>query len=454
MKYEAGKMIVDAVYDNSGSQNPLIEALPECLDAEQFFQKIQCFPRIPTDQQAMHINERKQGLTLLPTVFIPLNYMYYVYNSLYRMLQSSYHTLTSLERVKKINSIFAADTVGGYGVQSQSGALLGTPGLGKTSTLRRCLSLIPQVIQHEKYLGNIFFCKQVLWLHVECPSDASQKTMSFNIIRALDLAVGSNHLDYLIRRKSNSTSAAATYIKTLCLTYNVGLLVVDEIQNVVATAQRKKQVRPLIRFLNELTNDTCTAIYFTGTTLAESVFQSEEYLRRRTRGPRLLPFRPDANYRSFLQTLWQYQYTYESAVLTDKLANLIYDYSGGIPAYISKLFEESQAQAIMQGLDKIDGKLITATANYLAIQPPKELGVGTFLSDFAIPKEDVLTHRSDDISSCVTTKDSDYNKRLYAMQRGRKAEKRDERDLLIAFKEGNMREKLLEQNMMEEAILC
>ena len=36
MKYKLGVQTVEAVYDNSGSQNPLIEALPECLGQEQF----------------------------------------------------------------------------------------------------------------------------------------------------------------------------------------------------------------------------------------------------------------------------------------------------------------------------------------------------------------------------------------------------------------------------------
>ena len=31
MKYNLGMQTVEAVYDNSGTQNPLIEALPGCL---------------------------------------------------------------------------------------------------------------------------------------------------------------------------------------------------------------------------------------------------------------------------------------------------------------------------------------------------------------------------------------------------------------------------------------
>ena len=90
MKYNLGVQTVEAVYDNSGTQNPLIEALPECLGSEQFTQQIRCCPPPPQACQDMSMAERRQGLALLPTVFVPLPYMYYVYDSLYRMLTSSY----------------------------------------------------------------------------------------------------------------------------------------------------------------------------------------------------------------------------------------------------------------------------------------------------------------------------------------------------------------------------
>lgn len=47
MKYKLGMQTVEAVYDNSGTQNPLIEALPECLGPEQFAQQIRAVRRRP-----------------------------------------------------------------------------------------------------------------------------------------------------------------------------------------------------------------------------------------------------------------------------------------------------------------------------------------------------------------------------------------------------------------------
>ena len=59
----------------------------------------------------------------------------------------------------------------------------------------------------------------------------------------------------------------------------------------------------------ELTNDTCTAVYFVGTPEAEDLFVSQEHLRRRTRGMRLLPLKPIGAYRAFLNAIWPYQFT-------------------------------------------------------------------------------------------------------------------------------------------------
>lgn len=49
---------------------------------------------------------------------------------------------------------------------------------------------------------------------------------------------------------------------------------------------KNRQVKPLIKFLVELTNDTSTAVYFVGTPLAEELFVAQEHLKRRTRGIR------------------------------------------------------------------------------------------------------------------------------------------------------------------------
>ena len=97
---------------------------------------------------------------------------------------------------------------------------------------------MPQVIEHTEYHGQPCYGKQVLWLHVECPSDCSVKTLGYNIMAALDKAISSHYLDSMQGLRSASASAIATQTKILLANNHVGLLVIDEIQNAVLTARK------------------------------------------------------------------------------------------------------------------------------------------------------------------------------------------------------------------------
>ena len=438
MKYEFGKQIVPAVYDDHGTRNPLIEALPDSLDMSEFNAAIQNLPPIPMEQDVGTVTARRRGMATLHSIFIPISYMYRIYDQLFRLMQAGYYTETSRKMAQRINSIFATGH-SGYGELPEYAAFLGTAGIGKTTMIKRCLRLMPQVIAHEKYYGNPFYTKQVLWLFVECPSDASSKTMALNIVRALDSAVGSHHVDQFMKVRASATSSLISYVKTLCITYHVGLLVVDEIQNVVVTAAKKKTLKPLVKLLTELTNETCASMFFVGTHLAEEVFIQEEHLRRRTRGFRLTPFTAGGEYRSFLQTLWRYQYMPVQTELTERIANRIYDLSGGIPAYIMKLFEETQANALVQGIDRIDERLITETAALLSIEPPKVYDKGESISD-----------------SKAGTRNIEWGEELPTNmpKRGRKAKRRDKADLICAFKEEGAETMMLQYGMLEEVVKC
>ena len=429
-KYSVGQ-VAGAIYDNGPIGNPFLAAMPEELSKDEFFEYVRSYPQLPANLADMTSEERRQELPRLSTLFIPLDYMYVIYDLLYRAIRGTYMRRTSLMEIQNINALYGNREVGAYATQADTGSILGIPGIGKTSTVRRCLSILPQVIEHTEYQGHTCYCKQVLYLFVECPSDCSVKTLALNIMTALDGAIGSKYIESLSCLRTSSASALATQTKILCMTHHVGIILVDEIQNAVVTARKNRQVKPLIKFLVELTNDTSTGIYFVGTPLAEELFAEEEHLKRRTRGIRLLPFKPDGVYRQFLEQLWPYQLTPQQAALTNKLANKLYDWSGGMPAYIIKIFQESQVQALLHGEPAINEKTMQRAIDLLAIKVPKTYAGGTFLSDFEV--ELALNDQGTVLQGEVAEKEVP---RLYANKRGRKAAQRDQEDLLAAFKEG------------------
>lgn len=457
--------------------NPFLEALPELLGKAEFTERMKSEIQFPYDIRERSPQERRNYLTELMTWFQPMDYMYTLYDMLYRAMATTYQTKTVIESVRQLNEIYMDFRTGrertlNYSPQAYSGAVLGVPGIGKTSTIQRCLSTMPQVIIHTKYKDKQFYTKQINYLLVECPSDCSVKTLAFNILSAIDRAIGSEYFTQAGNLKSISSSALTTRLKIICMNHHIGLIVIDEIQNAIQTAAKNKQTRPLIKFLVELTNETSTGICFCGTLEAEELFMKQEHLKRRTRGLRLLPMKYDVIYRKFISTLWEYQMTLQKAELTEKLMKQIYDLSAGIPAYIVKIFQEAQTQAILSGKEKITYESIKQAVSYLGIEVPRVYSRGgTSISDFimseietigvddmdgteievecqVIENDKVITlprlpepeqtietviqvQEESEVPLEATTKPV---KRFYATQRGRKQTDRDKADLVAIWK--------------------
>ena len=140
-----------------------------------------------------------------------------------------------LDTIRQIQGL-RQESVSSFATEAESGSILGVPGVGKSSTVRRCLSLIPQCVTHSEYNGKPFYKKQILHLFVECPSDCSVKTLAYSIIAAVDRAIGSEYFRFAAKQSRLSASALVTQVKIICLNHAVGVIVVDEIQNAIQVA--------------------------------------------------------------------------------------------------------------------------------------------------------------------------------------------------------------------------
>lgn len=486
MKYKTEHTYTVAAEYGKEQGNPFLEALPELLGKTEFVERMKSEIHFPYDIKEKSPQERRNYLTELTTWFQPMDYMYNLYDMLYRAMSTTYQTKTVVESVKQLNEIYMDFRTGrertlNYSTQAYSGAVLGVPGIGKTSTIQRCLSTMPQVIIHTKYQDKQFYTKQINYLMVECPSDCSVKTLAFNILSAIDRAIGSEYFTQAANQ-SIAASAISTKLKIICMNHHIGLIVIDEIQNAIQTATRNKQTRPLIKFLVELTNETSTGICFCGTLEAEELFLKQEHLKRRTRGLRLLPLKYDMTYRKFITTLFEYQATLQKAELTEKLMKQIYDLSAGIPAYIVKIFQEAQTQAILSGKEKITYEAIKQAVSILGIEVSKVFSRGgTSISDFTVEPCELEVIGIDDGTEelaveveCEVVEESKVItlpilpeqepveqlreepeplpevteqpiKRFYASQRGRKQVERDKADLVQIWKQQESAEYLIKQ---------
>lgn len=386
--YEHVKKVMAAEYATAKSGNPFADALPAMLSPQKLFDCIKSRPVLPDGWRNLSSAERRSLVQRISTLFYPFAYIYDLYDAVYRSMQSTYSTFHTIDGIRKVNAdvIEASDTFQkmAHTTQPECGAILGVPGVGKTSALKRCLVSMPQTLEHTQYGEHPFFCKQVLYLFVECPADCTIKSLGRNVAYALDRALGTSYADSIWKYANESVGRVALAIKQLCVTYHIGVIILDEIQNLISNSSISRQTNKLIKFLVELMNDTATSIYLVGTLEAEDLFVRQDHLKRRTRGARLLPMQYDKTYLSFIKNIWPYQMIKEYTPLDESIAHLIYYASGGVTAYIIKIFMESQIKAISSGKEKITEDIITSTIQLLAIERPRKYNEGISISSFEI----------------------------------------------------------------------
>ncbi len=127
--------------------------------------------------------------------------------------------------------------------------------------------------------------------------------------------------------------------------------------------------------------------------------------------------------------------------LTDRVANLIYDHSGGIPSYIMQIFQQGQAQTIQAGREQMDEKLLKQGIELLNLSVPKKFPTGISLSDFTVSE---VVSEPAALPKHPVQKEPQEVPRLYANPRGRKAVSRNNLDLIELWKRKQETEKIVQ----------
>lgn len=87
MKYSVGEYKVSAIYNDEIHGNPFLEAMPEMLSWNEFKEHLISIPNMPSNPLYMEEEERKQFLMSMYKIFIPMDYMFYIYDTIYRAIR-------------------------------------------------------------------------------------------------------------------------------------------------------------------------------------------------------------------------------------------------------------------------------------------------------------------------------------------------------------------------------
>lgn len=164
--------------------------------------------------------------------------------------------------------------------------IIGCSGVGKTTGVHIGLANFPNIILHERFDGHQYTVTQVVWIHVTVPHNGSVEALARSIMGWFDTHLGTSYHRDMERLRVNSGDYVEKAIEVLRY-HNVGLVVIDEVQNALRAANQTAMLDMLVNLLN---GNAC-AVVAVGTPEAEPYLKQRFRLDRRM-GSEVVPLVP------------------------------------------------------------------------------------------------------------------------------------------------------------------
>lgn len=292
---------------------------------------------------------RLMALSDLYQIYIPSQMSLEIYSKLYlallRSMQKKGTQMAIKQRYENYKAIQQQSYSGILG-GSDSFTIIGTSGIGKSSAISRAISLITEnrIIETDKPYTKIIPC-----LIVQCPFDSSVKGLLLEILRKVDEELGTDHYIHAVKSRASTTDMLIGAVSSIALN-NIGMLVVDEIQNVV----NSKNGKSLIGALTQLINNSGISICMVGTPESTVFFESAMQLARRSVGLQYTTMNYDEYFQSFCKIIFKYQFLKNRTEITAAITEWLYEHSAGVISVVVSLIHDAQEIAILTGKEVLN----------------------------------------------------------------------------------------------------
>ena len=345
------------------AENSFIEALPEILTDEQEILRMQRIIVVGKDERLQPAHIRYHMVYAIPGGFMqPLTDHLLLAKEVSAMIRVGYvaRNPSSPTFLRKVGLAVQAMSVPGTRRSSVSGhgiAIIGMSGVGKSTAIDEVLQGYPQVIWHPKLSGQLRATYQLPWIKVTCPPDGSIKSVCRSFFIEVDLLLGTNY-NYLYAR-NGTLDTMRDAMAQIVLVHGVGLLVIDEVQNL----RRAKGVSAavMLNFFLVLRDVLKVPVIVVGTEAAEAVLGGEFKVARRHAGAPLFERMENGPvFERFCKSLFAAYYLQEPFEPTPAFNAKLYNLSQGISDITIKLFTLAQMRALNLGLEYIDMDIVHA----------------------------------------------------------------------------------------------
>ena len=319
----------------------IIHTLPPMKSGQELVSALEVLPEYDPSICTADAPVRLMALSELYRIYVPSQMSLEIYSKLYLALLRSLQKKGTKLAVQQQNQNFRAIMQQEYsGIMggSDSFTIIGASGIGKSSAISRAITLITEnrIVEVENPYTKIIPC-----ICVQCPFDSSVKGLLLEILRKVDECIGSKYYQNALRARS-TTDMLIGSVSQIALNH-IGLLVVDEIQNVV----NSKNGKSLVGMLTQLINNSGISICMVGTPDSSIFFEQAMQLARRSLGLRYELMEYGVNFRRFCEVLFSYQYVRNQTEITDALIEWLYEHSAGNISVVVSLIHDAQEIAIL-----------------------------------------------------------------------------------------------------------
>ena len=326
----------------------IIHILPSMKSGDDLFSALEVLPEYEESIRSADVPVRLMALSDLYRIYVPSQMSLEIYSKMYlallRSLQKKGTKLAVQQKNQNYKAIIQQEYSGIMG-GSDSFTIIGASGIGKSSAISRAITLITEnrVIEVENPYTKIIPC-----ICVQCPFDSSVKGMLLEILRKVDEMIDSKYYENALRART-TTDMLIGNVSQVALNH-IGLLVVDEIQNVC----NSKNGKSLVGMLTQLINNSGISICMVGTPESAVFFEQAMQLARRSLGLRYDVMEYGDNFKTFCEVLYSYQYVKQRTEITDGITEWLYEHTSGNISVVVSLIHDAQEIAILNGKEVLD----------------------------------------------------------------------------------------------------
>lgn len=326
----------------------LFADMPSMLSGQDLVSALSVFPEyrdsIRNENQAV----RLMALSDLYRLYIPSQMSIEIYSSMYlALLRSMQKKVTKAAIKQQYQNHKAIQNQAYRGIMggADSFTIIGDSGIGKTSAISRAVDLITEnrVIEMDNP-----YTKIIPILNVQCPWDSSIKQLLLEVLRKVDETIESSYYQYALKSRATTDNLIGS-VSQVALNH-IGILVIDEIQNIVNSKNGKR----FITMLLQLINNSGISLCLIGVPDCIPFFEQTFQLSRRLVGLKYgtMPF--DAYFESLCKVIFGYQYVREKSQLTPAITEFLYEHSAGVVSVVVSLIHDAQEIGILSGKEVLN----------------------------------------------------------------------------------------------------